>query len=134
MKLFNEIESEVSRKVTKILIDDASPVEYDQDLFDLGLEILVKKFLSNWEPSVAIFIESEIWPNFINEINRKEIPLILINARMTKKTFLKWNNLKNFSKSIFNKFNLSLRFNLDSFSTKSKHSFSSENSISATIS
>lgn len=73
--------------------------------------ILVKKFLSNWEPSVAIFIESEIWPNFINEINRKEIPLILINARMTKKTFLKWNNLKNFSKSIFNKFNLTLSQN-----------------------
>ena len=73
--------------------------------------ILVKKFLSNWEPSVAIFIESEIWPNFINEINRKEIPLILINARMTKKTFLKWNNLKNFSKSIFNKINLTLSQN-----------------------
>ena len=73
--------------------------------------ILVKKFLSNWEPSVAIFIESEIWPNFINEINRKEIPLILINARMTKKTFLKWNNLKNFSKLIFNKFNLTLSQN-----------------------
>ena len=73
--------------------------------------ILVKKFLSNWEPTVAIFIESEIWPNFINEINRKEIPLILINARMTKKTFLKWNNLKNFSKSIFNKFNLTLSQN-----------------------
>ena len=73
--------------------------------------ILVKKFLSNWEPSVAIFIESEIWPNFIKEINRKEIPLILINARMTKKTFLKWNNLKNFSKSIFNKFNLTLSQN-----------------------
>ncbi len=33
MKLFNEIESEVSGKVVKILIDDASPVEYDQPLF-----------------------------------------------------------------------------------------------------
>ena len=33
MKLFNEIESEVSGKVIKILVDDASPVEYDQDLF-----------------------------------------------------------------------------------------------------
>ncbi len=74
-------------------------------------KILVKKFLSNWGPSVAIFVESEIWPNFIHEINRKRIPLILINARMTKKTFLKWNNLKNFSKSIFNKFNLSLSQN-----------------------
>ena len=33
MKLFNEIESEVSGKIIKILVEDASPVEYDQDLF-----------------------------------------------------------------------------------------------------
>jgi acetyl-CoA carboxylase biotin carboxyl carrier protein len=33
MKLFNEIESEVSGKIVKILIEDASPVEYDQPLF-----------------------------------------------------------------------------------------------------
>jgi acetyl-CoA carboxylase biotin carboxyl carrier protein len=33
MKLFNEIESEVSGKVVKVLVDDASPVEYDQPLF-----------------------------------------------------------------------------------------------------
>ena len=33
MKLFNEIESEVSGKIVKILIDDASPIEYDQPLF-----------------------------------------------------------------------------------------------------
>lgn len=33
MKLFNEIESEVSGKIARILIDDASPVEYDADLF-----------------------------------------------------------------------------------------------------
>ena len=33
MKLFNEIESEVSGKIVKILVDDASPVEFDQPLF-----------------------------------------------------------------------------------------------------
>ena len=33
MKLFNEIESEVSGKIVKILVDDNSPVEYDQPLF-----------------------------------------------------------------------------------------------------
>ena len=33
MKLFNEIESEVSGKIVKILVDDASPIEYDQPLF-----------------------------------------------------------------------------------------------------
>lgn len=35
MKLFNEIESEVSGKIVKILVDDASPVEYDQPLFEV---------------------------------------------------------------------------------------------------
>ena len=33
MKLFNEIESEVSGKIVKVLVEDASPVEYDQPLF-----------------------------------------------------------------------------------------------------
>ena len=33
MKLFNEIESEVSGKIVKVLVDDSSPVEYDQPLF-----------------------------------------------------------------------------------------------------
>jgi len=33
MKLFNEIESEVSGKIVKVLVEDASPVEYDQVLF-----------------------------------------------------------------------------------------------------
>jgi acetyl-CoA carboxylase biotin carboxyl carrier protein len=33
MKLFNEIESEVSGKIIKVLVDDSSPVEYDQPLF-----------------------------------------------------------------------------------------------------
>jgi acetyl-CoA carboxylase biotin carboxyl carrier protein len=33
MKLFNEIESEISGKIVKVLIDDATPVEYDQPLF-----------------------------------------------------------------------------------------------------
>jgi len=33
MKLFNEIESEVSGKIVKILVDDATPIEYDQPLF-----------------------------------------------------------------------------------------------------
>jgi len=33
MKLFNDIESEISGKIVKVLVDDATPVEYDQPLF-----------------------------------------------------------------------------------------------------
>ncbi len=61
------------------------------------------KFLNYWKPNIAIFIESEIWPSMFKEIKLKNIPLILLNARLTKKTFNNWIKIKKFSKTIFNK-------------------------------
>ena len=57
---------------------------------------LVKKFIDHWKPNLAIFIDSEIWPNLIFSIKKKNIPLMLVNARITKKTFLRWNFFKKF--------------------------------------
>tara|TARA_Y100000590_G_scaffold464722_1_gene634878 strand:- start:1929 stop:3188 length:1260 start_codon:yes stop_codon:yes gene_type:complete len=72
----------------------------------LDIPILVKKFLDHWLPDLAVFVDSEIWPNTISAISKKKIPLVLVNARITKKTYKKWKILKNFSKNIFEKFNL----------------------------
>ena len=47
-------------------------------------------FLNFWQPDLAIFLESEIWPNLLNETNKKNIPLCLVNARITDNTFKKW--------------------------------------------
>jgi 3-deoxy-D-manno-octulosonic-acid transferase len=63
----------------------------------------VRKFLNYWQPSLAIFIESEIWPCMYNSLDNRKIPLILLNARLTKKTYNKWLIFENFAKSIFNK-------------------------------
>jgi 3-deoxy-D-manno-octulosonic-acid transferase len=59
------------------------------------------KFLNYWKPAIAIFIESEIWPSIFKVLHKKNTPLLLLNARVTKKTFNKWNFLKSFSNSIF---------------------------------
>ncbi len=59
--------------------------------------VFCNRFLSNWNIKFGIFIESEIWPNFIIECKRKKIPLILANARFTEKTINRW---KIFKKSI----------------------------------
>ena len=61
------------------------------------------KFLNYWKPNLAIFIDSEIWPCMFKKIHKKKIPLILLNARITKKTFLKWKKLKNFTEEVFSK-------------------------------
>ena len=73
----------------------------------------INKFLSYWRPNLAIFIESEIWPCMFKIINEKKIPLILLNARLTKKTFLKWFKLKNFSISVFKNITVAYPQNLE---------------------
>jgi len=76
--------------------------------FPLDTVFLAEKFLNRWKPKVVFFIESEIWPNMIIKIKEKNIPLILLNARITRKSFLRWNSIPYFSKKIFNEFNLCL--------------------------
>ena len=76
--------------------------------YPIDSNFLTKKFLNHWSPSSVFFIDSEIWPNMINNLNKNNIPITLLNARITKKTFKKWIFLKNFSKKIFGKINLCL--------------------------
>ena len=68
-------------------------------IFDLLF--LTTRFLDYWKPNIAIFIDSEIWPAMFKTLNKKNIPLLLLNARLTKKSFNKWYKYKFFSKSIF---------------------------------
>ncbi len=73
----------------------------------------VNKFLEYWRPNVVLFIESEIWPYMFKNINKKNIPLILLNARLTKKTFNRWMKIKIFSNLIFNKISIAYPQNLE---------------------
>ncbi len=74
--------------------------------FPIDVNFISNKFLNYWKPSAAFFIDSEIWPNMILNLKTKNTPIILINGRITKKSFSRWSSLKNFSKKIFEKFDL----------------------------
>ena len=79
--------------------------------FPIDSNIIVNKFLNYWKPSLVLFIESEIWPNMITNIKEREINIILLNARITKKTFTKWKAIKSLSYQLFNIFNICLAQN-----------------------
>jgi len=82
--------------------------------FPIDSNYHTKKFLNYWKPSIAIFIDSEIWPNMIINIKKNSIPLILLNARITKKSFLRWIKFTYFSKILFAKFDICFPSNLKS--------------------
>ena len=76
--------------------------------FPIDTDNLSKKFLNKWKPDLICFVDSEIWPNFLFNIKKKKIPLVLINGRITKKTFTKWKIFPIFAESVFSNFDLCL--------------------------
>ena len=68
----------------------------------------VEKFLDRWRPSLAIWTESEFWPNLISFTAARDIPMILINARISEKSYRRWRFFKKSLKNLIEKFNYSL--------------------------
>ena len=81
--------------------------------FPLDTNFLTKKFISFWKPELAIFVDSEIWPNMYKNLEINKIPIIILNARMVKKTLNRWKIFPNFAKQVFSKITLAMPQNLE---------------------
>ena len=92
----------------------AENIKVIHQFLPLDIPIFTKKFLEHWNPNLSIFVDSEIWPNLIFQIKQKKIPLLLVNARITKKTFERWKLSKNFAKKVFEKFDSCIVSNKES--------------------
>ena len=55
--------------------------------FPLDNNYLTLRFIKYWQPKLAIFVDSEIWPNMFKNLEINQIPIIILNARITKKNF-----------------------------------------------
>ena len=83
--------------------------------FPIDANFIVKRFLKYWKPKACIFIESEIWPNVIRNIKKQKLPLILLNARITNKSYKRWKKINSFSNKLFSMFDLCLPQNKETF-------------------
>jgi len=64
----------------------------------------VNKFLNYWSPDLALWVESEIWPNLLILARKKNLPIILINARISISSFRRWRTFPKTIKSLLNCF------------------------------
>ena len=58
--------------------------------FPFDLPFIVGSFINKINPITCILLETEIWPNLINSLNKKAIPVVLINARLSERSFDKY--------------------------------------------
>ncbi|PCH82047.1 MAG: 3-deoxy-D-manno-octulosonic acid transferase [Hyphomicrobiales bacterium] len=61
----------------------------------------VERFLDFWKPDLAIFVESEIWPNTIFSLRKRKVPIVQINGRMSDRSFTRWQKIPAFSRAVF---------------------------------
>ena len=54
----------------------------------------VARFLAHWKPSLALFIESDLWPNLILGAAAQKLPMVLINGRMSQRSFPRWQKMQ----------------------------------------
>ena len=81
--------------------------------FPLDNNYIVKKFIRYWQPELAIFIDSEIWPNMFGNLKSNNIPIIVMNARITERSFNRWKIFSKFANQVFENISLALPQNLE---------------------
>lgn len=75
----------LSKRLPESVIHQFAPIDTPQ---------AVRAFLDHWRPGLAVFIESDIWPNLLTDLTQRHIPHALISARITEKTFRGWQTFR----------------------------------------
>ncbi len=70
--------------------------------------VFATRFIKHWKPDIALWFESEFWPAMLSCIKRKNIPLILVNGRISNKSFKRWQQFEFVIKEILDCFTLCL--------------------------
>lgn len=73
--------------------------------FPVDIPSAITKFLNNFKPNMAVFVDSELWPNMINMVSKK-CPLYLVNFRMSDNSFKRWKYFKPVVSQLLAKFKL----------------------------
>ncbi len=68
----------------------------------------VRRFLDHWQPDLALWIESELWPNLLTETAARGIPAALVNGRMSARSFARWQMLPGLARTLLGCFDLCL--------------------------
>ena len=70
----------------------------------LDVPVWVARFLDHWQPDVAGFVESELWPNLVDGCRARGIPMMLVNARMSNRSLRGWQRAPGFARQVVGAF------------------------------
>lgn len=84
------------------------PKRMQHQFIPLDVTEAVNGFLNHWKPDLAVWTESELWPALLDGVGRRNIPLVLVNARMSEKSYKRWRWWRGTATSILSNFDYAL--------------------------
>ncbi len=90
------------------LAEQRLPAGVLHQFIPLDVPQFVTRFLDHWRPDLALFVESDLWPNLILGCAERKIPMILVNGRLSKRSFGRWRFAAGASAALLSRFELCL--------------------------
>ena len=90
------------------LIRDRLPKGAFHQFIPIDMPNYVRRFMEHWQPNMVLWTESEFWPNIIIETRKRNIPMVLINGRISAKSFARWKWAPGLIKNLLQSFTLCL--------------------------
>ncbi len=98
------IDKKINIIVSTTTLSSAKILDNNQDILHIFLPfdnpMWINKFLKKVKPDMCLFVESEIWPNWFLALKKYHAPFYLINARMSDRSYQRWQQLNFFAKNI----------------------------------
>lgn len=90
------------------LAEQRLPPGVTHQFIPLDAPRFMRRFLDRWQPDLALFVESDLWPNMMIETSRRGVPMILINGRLSDNSFQRWRYLPKTIGNLLRRFDLCL--------------------------
>ncbi len=90
------------------LMAERLPPGVAHQFLPVDTSVAVCRFLDHWQPNLALWFESELWPVTLTETAQRGIKLILVNGRLSQRSFRRWSRFPGFARALLSRFNLLL--------------------------
>lgn len=90
------------------LLETRLPEGVVHQFVPLDIAPYLDRFLKAWKPQLALFVESEIWPVAVERLSANAIPLVVLNGRMSARSFNGWQRFPRLARAIFGRISLCL--------------------------
>jgi 3-deoxy-D-manno-octulosonic-acid transferase len=84
------------------------PAGVIHQFFPYDAPAFVARFLDHWRPNLALFVESDLWPNMILASAERGVPLIIVNGRLSERSFKRWSHMPRTIEALFRRVDLCL--------------------------